>query len=126
MPIEKRQPTDEDEILDLNCARDERLLLHLWNGEGVVNDYAVDPLSALAANTELVKLLTRRRWLVMMYAREAGATWDELAQALQMTRGDAYHFYHQKIESQRLLAQTFERSLGFDYERAKRAGQPDF
>ena len=63
---------------------------------------------------------------MMMYAREAGATWDDLAEALQMNRGNAYAFYHQKIESQRLLAESFEGKTGFDYERAKRAGQPDF
>lgn len=125
MPIERKQPDTDDETRALNCASDERSLLHLWNGHGVVNDYAVDPLTALAANAELVKLLTGRRWLVMMHAREAGATWDDLATALQMNRGNAYAEYHQKIESQRILAQTYE-GTGFDYERAKRAGMPDF
>lgn len=126
MPIERKQPDTDDETRALICASDERSLLHLWNGEGIVNDYAVDPLTALAANAELVKLLTGRRWLVMMHAREAGATWDDLATALQMNRGNAYAEYHKKIESQRLLAETYEGSTGFDYERAKRAGQPDF
>jgi hypothetical protein len=42
----------------------------------------VSALDALRANRRLVDLLVGRRWYVMQEAREAGASWSEIAEAL--------------------------------------------
>lgn len=57
----------------------------------------VTALEALRANAHLVGLLTGRRWYVMQAAREAGATWDEIGEALGMSRQGAYDWYRRKI-----------------------------
>jgi hypothetical protein len=57
----------------------------------------ITALDALRANAHLVGLLAGRRWYVMQAAREAGATWDEIGEALGMSRQGAYDSYRRKI-----------------------------
>ena len=51
-------------------------------------------LRALDANAELVKRLTGQRWFVMRDAREQGATWDQIAEALGLTDAEAARAYY--------------------------------
>ncbi|GAB3570395.1 hypothetical protein GCM10027405_34930 [Arthrobacter alkaliphilus] len=60
----------------------------------------VAALQALRANAKAVELLTARRWYVMKSAREAGATWAQIGEALGITKQAAYDFYRRKIEEQ--------------------------
>lgn len=60
----------------------------------------VTALEALRANARAVDLLTGRRWYVMKSAREAGATWAQIGEALGMTKQAAHDFYRRKIEEQ--------------------------
>ncbi|MEZ2388001.1 hypothetical protein AB6813_00395 [bacterium RCC_150] len=60
----------------------------------------VAALEALRANAKAVELLTGRRWYVMKSAREAGATWSQIGEALGMTKQAAHDFYRRKIEEQ--------------------------
>ncbi len=102
-------------------AGDERELLAVWNlvhergsWEGILRKDPVNvvargaleqlpeagPLEALAVNARLVDLLTGRRWYVMRDAREAGATWSEIGQALGMTKQGAADWYRRAIVKQ--------------------------
>jgi hypothetical protein len=67
---------------------------------GNVEQRQVSALNALRANTELVDLLTGRRWMVIQDAREAGATWEQIGQALGMSRHAARNWYKRKIRAQ--------------------------
>jgi hypothetical protein len=60
----------------------------------------VSALDALSANQQLVDLLVGRRWYVMQAAREAGATWDEIGEALSMSKQGAYDWYSRKVADQ--------------------------
>ena len=60
----------------------------------------VSPLQALRANARLVGLLVGRRSYVMRAAREAGATWSEIGQALGMTKQGAADWYRRAIVKQ--------------------------
>lgn len=60
----------------------------------------VTALDALRANVRAVDLLTARRWYVMKSAREAGATWSQIGEALGITKQAAHDFYRRKIEEQ--------------------------
>jgi hypothetical protein len=60
----------------------------------------VTALQALEANRRLVDLLTGRRWIAMRAAREEGATWEQIGEALGMTRQSAHEWYRKKIEAQ--------------------------
>lgn len=60
----------------------------------------VTALDALRANARAVALLTARRWYVMKTAREGGATWSQIGEALGMTKQAAHDFYRRKIEEQ--------------------------
>lgn len=57
-------------------------------------------LDSLRANAEMVKLLTGWRWFVMQQAREEGATWEQVGEALGMTRQAAWDWYKRNIEQQ--------------------------
>jgi hypothetical protein len=72
----------------------------------------VTALDALKANTELVRLLTGRRWYVMRDARQAGATWDEIGAAVDMSGQEARDWYRQKIEFQEKYAAEFHDAAG--------------
>ena len=60
----------------------------------------VAALEALRANARAVELLTARRWYVMKSARETGATWGQIGEALGITKQAAHDFYRRKIEEQ--------------------------
>lgn len=60
----------------------------------------VAALEALRENVKAVELLTARRWYVMKSAREAGATWAQIGEALGITKQAAHDFYRRKIEEQ--------------------------
>lgn len=57
----------------------------------------VSGLETLAANGRLVELLTAWRWVAMRDAREQGATWQEIADVLGISRQSAHEFYARKI-----------------------------
>ncbi|MGX5716768.1 hypothetical protein [Arthrobacter sp. MAHUQ-56] len=58
----------------------------------------VAALEALRANAQAVELLTARRWYVIKSAREAGATWGQIGEALGITKQAAHDFYRRRIE----------------------------
>jgi len=60
----------------------------------------VAALEALRANARAVELLTARRWYVMKSAREGGATWAQIGEALGITKQAAHDFYRRKIEEE--------------------------
>lgn len=60
----------------------------------------VTALDALEANRRLVDLVTGRRWYVMREAREAGASWSEIGEALGMTKQGAQDWYRRKLVEQ--------------------------
>jgi hypothetical protein len=60
----------------------------------------ISALDALRANKRLVERMIGRRWYVMREAREAGATWDQIGEALGMSRQAAHEWYRRKIASQ--------------------------
>lgn len=60
----------------------------------------VAALEALRANAKAVELLTAKRWYVMKSARETGATWAQIGEALGISKQAAHDFYRRKIEEQ--------------------------
>lgn len=67
----------------------------------------VTALQALQANRRLVNMLTGRRWSVMQYAREAGASWSAIGEALDMTKQGALDWYKRKIAAQEKYVPDF-------------------
>lgn len=57
-------------------------------------------LDALAANVELVKLLKGWQWLAIKSAREDGATWEQIGEALGTSKQGALNAYTRAIEHQ--------------------------
>ena len=76
----------------------------------------VSAIEALAANHELVELLTARRWYVIRDARESGASWSQIGEALGMSKQGARDWYRRRITEQ-------EQDVGdrHDAERAQEA-----
>jgi hypothetical protein len=64
-----------------------------------------DPISALAANREVVDRMTGWRWQAMRQAREEGRGWHEIAGALGVKDKEARESYLQSVEAQRQLAE---------------------
>jgi hypothetical protein len=60
----------------------------------------VTGVDALRASRRVVELLTGARWHMMRQAREEGASWNDIGQALGMTRQAAHDFYRRKIDQQ--------------------------
>lgn len=58
------------------------------------------PLAALAANRDLVRRLVGSRWQVIMLAREGSVSWDQIAEALGCTPGEAVAAYTAAIARQ--------------------------
>jgi DNA-directed RNA polymerase specialized sigma24 family protein len=65
-----------------------------------VDEENLDPsaLEALEANRQLVKLLEGRRWYVVAEARSQGASWQQIADALGITRQSAHAAYRDALE----------------------------
>lgn len=55
-------------------------------------------LAALRANATLVEQLTSERWLVMRSARQAGASWEQIGEALGMSRQSAWEYLTRRLE----------------------------
>jgi hypothetical protein len=60
----------------------------------------VTGLDALRASRRVVELLTGARWHMMRQAREEGASWSDIGNALGMSRQAAHDFYRRKIEQE--------------------------
>lgn len=56
----------------------------------------VSPLDALRANAELIARLTADRWVAMQAARDEGASWERIGQALGVSRQSAWEFVQRK------------------------------
>ena len=59
----------------------------------------VDPLDALAANHRLARLLTGWQWLAIFAARTAGASWEQIGDALDTSGEQALAGYLAKVEN---------------------------
>jgi hypothetical protein len=75
-------------------------LLARWNAWDTRNTDPETALSALAANAELAKLLAGWQWLAIKAAREGGATWEQIGEALGTTKQGAQQAYRRAIEHQ--------------------------
>lgn len=89
-------------------ARSESNAEHLRVAEQTLAELPeVSALDGLAANHRLVNLLTGRRWFVMQQAREEGATWEQIGDALGMSRQGAHEWYGKKLAEQEQYAGDF-------------------
>jgi hypothetical protein len=61
----------------------------------------VEGLDALRVSRRVVEVLTGARWHMMRQAREEGASWSEVGQALGMSRQAAHDFYRRRLARQR-------------------------
>ena len=68
----------------------------------------VSALEALAANRDLVELLTSRRWYVIRDAREMGASWSQIGEALGISKQGAQDFYQRKVAEQEKYVPDFQ------------------
>jgi|tagenome__1003787_1003787.scaffolds.fasta_scaffold20287380_2 hypothetical protein len=104
-----------DELLRVLRISDQRELYQHGIDQGRASGRPVDQLTgalaklpgvtgldALRASRRVVELLTGARWHMMRQAREEGASWNDIGQALGMTRQAAHDFYRRKIEQQEL------------------------
>ena len=57
----------------------------------------VSALDALRANAALVDQLTSQRWVAMKIARDEGASWEQIGQALGVSRQSAWEFLRRKL-----------------------------
>ena len=64
-------------------------------------------LDSLRANARLVVLLTGWRWFVIEQAREEGASWADIGEALGMSRQSAWEWYKRHIEEQEAQVPEF-------------------
>lgn len=67
----------------------------------------VTALDALAAETELSRLVGGRRWIRIMRARAHGATWEEVGQAMRLSAEEARAWYAKRIAFQAEYAGDF-------------------
>lgn len=65
---------------------------------GLAEEPDAGPLEALAANHELSRLLTGWQWHAVRAARESGATWTQVGQALGTTADHARARFVQDVE----------------------------
>jgi hypothetical protein len=72
-----------------------RLAQVYWRAGLPVEEDNLDPspLEALGVNRHLVQLLEGRRWYVVAEARAQGASWQQTAEALGVTRQSAHAAY---------------------------------
>uniref|UniRef100_UPI003F4968A2 hypothetical protein n=1 Tax=Amycolatopsis sp. CA-151526 TaxID=3239921 RepID=UPI003F4968A2 len=83
----------------LEQAGDDAARRALWESD-LAELAEVSPLQALRAGQRFTDLVTGRRWITMMEAREAGASWSEIGGALGMSRQGAQDWYRRKIADQ--------------------------
>ncbi|MGX7823543.1 hypothetical protein ACTG9Q_00455 [Actinokineospora sp. 24-640] len=62
---------------------------------------AVTAMEALAATTRLLTLMTGRRWITILHAREDGATWAEVGEAMGTDAETARSWNADNIAAQR-------------------------
>jgi hypothetical protein len=75
------------------------------------------PLEALAANREVVQLMTGWQWRAMRSAREQGRGWREIGAAFQVDGDQAKRDYLERVDQQRHLSERdpeLARLLGYD------------
>jgi len=102
-----------DELLRVLRLSDERELYERGIEQGRASGRSVEELvgalaklpgvaglDALRVSRRLVELLTGARWHMMRQAREEGASWSDIGQALDMTRQAAHDFYRRKTDQQ--------------------------
>ena len=53
----------------------------------------IDPVAALRANGDLVRLLAGRRWAVVLDARERGASWAAIGKATGVAARQAWESF---------------------------------
>jgi hypothetical protein len=58
----------------------------------------VDPVDALSAGTDLVRLITGRRWSVILDARERGRSWADIGEAMSMPPSAARDLFQHALE----------------------------
>lgn len=75
-------------------------------------------LDSLRANARIVNLLTGWRWQIVELAREEGATWEEIGQALGVTRQSAHAAYAEAIAGQERFNAEYD-FIRFDVDRAR-------
>lgn len=61
----------------------------------------VSALQALAATNQLVTLMTGRQWITIMHAREEGASWAEIGEAMGTDADAARSWYAEKVATQK-------------------------
>ncbi|MBG0741726.1 hypothetical protein IV500_20425 [Paeniglutamicibacter antarcticus] len=107
-----QMPPDIPEYLSVWSTYGQRAVWERVIAQGGNKDVALGALSALPeasaldalkANRAAVDLLVGRRWYVMREAREAGATWEAIGDALGVTKQGAQDYYRRKIEKQEML-----------------------
>jgi hypothetical protein len=75
------------------------------------------PLEALAANREVVQLMSGWQWQAMRDAREQGHGWREIGAALAVDGDQAKRDYLERVDGQRLAGEgdpDLARLLGYD------------
>jgi hypothetical protein len=76
----------------------------------------VTALQGVQAAGRLVELLTGRRWIGMQRAREQGASWSQIGDALGMSKQGAQNWYARTIAEQERIVGRYH-----DAERARAA-----
>lgn len=86
-------------ILDHAVAEDDAKTGEVARGALTATDGLL-ALDSLRANARIVDLLTGWRWFVIEQAREEGASWADIGDALGMSRQSAWEWYKRHIEEQ--------------------------
>jgi hypothetical protein len=76
-----------------------------------------EPLEALAANREVVQLMSGWQWQAMRDARERGHGWHQIGAALKVDGDQAKRDYLERVDGQRLAGERdpeLGRLLGYD------------
>jgi hypothetical protein len=123
-PSEAAASGTMDELLRVLRVSDQRELYQHGIEQGRVSGWPVERLvgaltklpnvaglDALRASRRVVELLTGARWHMMRQAREEGASWSDIGQALGMSRQAAHDFYRRKIEQQEHDAPGFQNAV---------------
>lgn len=85
--------------LDSAIAENDTAGVDIARGALAAVDGAV-ALDSLRANLRIVELLNGWRWFVIEQAREEGASWADIGDALGTSRQSAWEWYRRHIETQ--------------------------